>query len=361
MHGTSHPIAAPRSAEARRAASADRRPVRPRRALRTRALHSTLTVALALCAVAPLAAETSGADTAPSPSALQAEFDAVERPTLVATAAAPETLRVGRAEIRPAAGSQLLLFEVSGQPAGYILDGAGALLYRVDDKFSVAPARTNLEETDGIDVKAVGDGLELRTPVKGLAVWGWDIDLGEIAPTPVDGRAMPEWLTELLDEKYSSNPARDFLRTKRHGHPGYRWAVIHAKDEDLVLDVDPQPMSQTESLAWLQDPRSLGDNPFSGKRFNRPIVNQPIGRTWWQGEAIEFVSTETDIDLKQTGKDRVHVGTRTRLQIQQEGLQLVSLFLSDGVFNDNDWMPYELLSLTLDGGEVDYVRRGQEL
>ncbi|MEO1085365.1 MAG: M1 family aminopeptidase [Acidobacteriota bacterium] len=317
-------------------------------------------LAIVLVGSAPLTAdETGGA--APSPSTLEAQFAAIENPTIVGAVAAPDKLEVGRAEIRPAAGSQLLVFEVAGQPAGYVLDGPGTLLYRVDDKFSAGPARTNLEEIDGIDVKKAGDGLELRTPVQGLAVWGWDIDLGESPVAPVEGRKLPEWLREMLDEKYSSALARDFLRTQRHGHAGFRWALIAGKDEDFTLYVGTQPTSQTESLTALQEPRRLGDNPFSGKRFNRQIVSQPIGRPWWQGQVIDFVSTETEIDLKQTARDRVQVGTRTHLQVQSDGLQLLPLSLASGVFNDNEWMPYELLSLTLDGKDVDFVRSGQEI
>ncbi|MEM1178456.1 MAG: M1 family aminopeptidase, partial [Acidobacteriota bacterium] len=297
---------------------------------------------------------------APSAPKLSDEFHAIENPSVIGTMAAPETLTVGRAEVRPQAPATLWVFAVAGEPAGYVLDGPGTLTYRVEDKFSVAPARTNLKETKGIDVKEAGDGLVLTTPIQGMAVWGRDLELAGPIDS-VEGQALPEWLREALEEKYSSNPGRDFLRTSRHGHAGYRWALIRGKSEDLVLDVDPQPSSLNESLSLLDDPRSLGNNPFSRKRFSSRLIVQPIGVPWWQGPMIEFVSTETDIDMREVERDRAQVTTKTRLQVQAEGLQVLSLRLSNGVFDGNDWMPFELSNLTLDGRPVDYHRYGQEI
>lgn len=320
-----------------------------------------LLLAVALLGAAPGAADNAGEAAAGPAPAFGAALEAVENPKIIGEMAAPATLQVGRAEIRPAAQSRLFIFAADGKPAGYVLDGRGTLVYRVEDRFSVAPARYNLEEADGIEVSESGGVLELTASLKGAAVWGWDIELGEAPVDSLEGRELPEWLREILGEKYSSNPGRDFLRSRLHGDPGYRWAVLHAEREDLVLDVDPQPASQMESLTRLEDPRSTGKNPYSGKRFTRMVVEQPIGRPWWQGELVEFVSTETDIDVRQTGRDRAEVTTRTRLQVQRDGLQLLPMQLSQGVFEDRVWQPYELVSLTLDGEKVDFARRGSEL
>ncbi|MCG8460381.1 MAG: hypothetical protein MI919_29210, partial [Holophagales bacterium] len=293
---------------------------------------------------------------------LRAVLDSIERPTITGVMDAPEVLTVGRAEIRPRAGSRLSVLSIDdGRQVGYLLEGAAQLTYRVEDRFSVAPARLNLKEAKGLDVKEADGLLVTSTGLTGAAVWGWDLDLGDGPVEPVTGRELPKWLVRILDAKYSNNPGRDLLASDWHGDPGFRWALFRAEGEDLVLDVDPRPLSRTEALARLYELPGMSRNEAWERRYLLPLTSQPIDRPWWEAEDIEFLATETELDVVNAEGMHVKVETRTRIQSRRDGLRLLPMQLLSGVFDDNDWRPYRVLGLTVDGQPAAYVHRGREL
>lgn len=301
--------------------------------------------ALTLCASQPAEADSS---------TLEAQWQALEKPTISGSTTAPETLVVGRAEIRPAPGARLWLMSVGDRRVGYVLDGDAELTYRVEDSLSRAPARHNLKKADGFKIEETGEAMVLTTRLTGAAVWGWDIELDEEAAQQT-GRELPSWLQELSKKKYSPNPARDLLSIDQNGGSGYRWALFRAQGEDLMLDVDPRPSSATESLMRLARAARRAVGPFAGRRFARRLVTQPIDRPWSQAEPIDFLSTHTKIDVKNAEKNHVRVKTSTRLKMRRDGLRLLPMALVYGTVSNGDWKDNHIVSLTVDGRPTPYV------
>ncbi len=293
---------------------------------------------------------------------LVGDFNEVENPTITGEVDPPATLSIGRAEIRPEPGSRLFLLSVHGRDAGYLLEGHAELVYRVEEPFSVPAARHNLKRADGITVRMVEGTLIASTRLAGAAVWGRDIDLGDRPARPAAGRQLPQWLRSILDKKFLANPARDFLCADRNGEPSYRWAIFHGAGEELVLDVDPRPSAQSEHLFRLLKPRSASLGPLSGRRFPETLAAQPIGRSWWDAEAIEFASVDTEIQVKNDKGDHVQVTTRTRLRSLRDGLLLLPMRHLDGAFGSGGrWQELRTIRLVVDGQPAPYVHRDGQL
>ena len=145
------------------------------------------------------------------------------------------------------------------------------LTYRVEDRFSVPAARRNLKRADRVEVLEVAGGaLTASARLEGAAVWAWGLDPGDGTARPAAGRELPAWLRAILEQKYTSNPARDLLRADRNGDPGYRWAVFHGGGEELVLDVDPRPSARSEELSRLLN-TSTDDSASAGA--HRPMLH----------------------------------------------------------------------------------------
>ena len=293
----------------------------------------------------------------------RAQFEAIQRPTITAEInPPPKTLVVGRAVIQPGPSTRLFVFSAGGRNVGYLLDGEAELVYTVEDRLSMPPARDNLKRAKGFDLHQTDDKLVASTTLKGAAVWGWDLELGDGAAEPVTGHGLPAWLLEILDEKYSSNPARDLLISGQQGDADYRMAILQSRGEDLFLDVDPRPLSRSESLSRLEKVRRKGAGPLAVRQFEQLLATQPIDRSWQERAAVEFLSTNTEIDLVNKKGDHVRVKTRTRLLSQRDGLRFLSMRHLEGVLDtDGHWREYRLLKLTVDGQPAPFVQKDSEL
>ena len=294
-------------------------------------------------------------------SELRQTFDELEAPTLSGEIDPPAVLAVGRAEIRPQPGSRLLLLSVSGRRVGYLLNGPATLSYRVEDRFSIPTARHNLKTADGVSLRMDGGTLIATTRLKGAAVWGGDLDLGDDPARPVTGTALPGWLPPILEQKYSTNPARDLLRSDMNGDSGFRWALLHAAGEDLVLAVDPRPAGRTETLSRLERIRSAFAGPYIGRLSRAELAAQPIGRPWWESTAMEFAAVSTEIEVVNDRGNHARVTTRTRLQALRDGLQLLPMSHLDGAFYHNQWHEFRIVDLLIDGKPAPFVHRERSL
>src|SRR4030095_10066535 len=96
-------------------------------------------------------------------------------------------LKIGRAEIAPAAGTRVRTLLAHGLPGGVVFAGPAHLRYRVEDRFSVPMAERNLRWFPAFKLTRAGQELEIGADLAGAVVWGWG--LGEAGGETTGGRA----------------------------------------------------------------------------------------------------------------------------------------------------------------------------
>jgi hypothetical protein len=315
---------------------------------------SPLVLVLCLSFAAPVLGSPPASD--PLPGDPQTFLAALEEPSIAARIDAPAALDVGRAHLVPAAGTTALVFAAQGRPCGIVLDGPVALTYRVEDPFSRPIAEWNLKHGKHLDSSVSGAALTITEQLSGAAVWGWDLPGLDASGAAPDGASLPSWLLETLDKKLSGNPANDLLTSLWNGDPGYRWALLHTSGDDLVLDVDPRPAARTEFFGYFH---KLGADarPWAGRMIPEEIVEQPIGRTWWDAPGVDFAAVDTDLAIHNDQGEHVTVNYRTSFETTHAGIRLLPLFLTNEVADDRGSMrPYKLVDLKVDGSPAAYAR-----
>ena len=294
---------------------------------------------------------------------LTARFAAIERPIIQGRLDIPDTLTVGRARIEPRPGAKLYLLAAQGKPVGYLLDGEASLTYRLEDRFSVPPSRSNLKSADGLRVEESEGLLTLTTDLSGMAVWGWDTALSHELPKPVAPQALPSWLQSLMESKLTANPGRNLLLTAMNGGVGYRWAALKASRETLLLEVDPRPIAGREQLSRVVKVnvgRYVG--PYTGRQDSERLVMQPIDRMWWDAESHDFAAVETHITAHNAQGDHIEVVTQSRLQTLRDGLRVLPMVLMGGEFDAAGiWRRNQVQRVLLNGQRASFLRWGTDL
>lgn len=307
-----------------------------------------------------LASAASSAAAAPqaAPFEVAALYHAIESPQLDASMPAPARLVIGRAEIRPAAGSKLWRMVANGRPCGVLLDGPAAWTYRVEDRFSQPVAQKNARRVR-LEAKDEGGALVLRGNLRGVAIWSWSLaaELGPEAKSwePAEARGLPQWAADRLEKRLSANPSRDLILSDGNGDPRYAWALLHGEKTDYVLDWDARTTVASESLSQAET-ESLA-SPYRGRWSNVEIATQPIGRSWWDAPtAFEWVSVATDLDVREEPGDRARVTSRVRVEAKAPGLKVLAFALLSETADDSQTLrPATVERVTVGGQKANYV------
>ena len=282
-------------------------------------------------------------------------LEALERPTISGEIDAPAVLTVGNAEIRPSPGARFFVMSADDRVCGVLIEGGASFTYRVRDTFSQALTRRNASRAGGVSVREANGELLLSATLRSAAIWGWDLGIGSQAIQPASGAKMPEWLSELLQAKFGSNPGRDMLLSAWNGDSGYRWAALRTTGDDLLLDVDPRPSVLQESLSRVERlPRNAG--PYSGRASFEDLTAQPTGTSWTQQPATDLVSEDVVIEVRNPAGNQVVVRSRSRVKSLRDGLRGLSLALtSERVLGSGERRPFKITTLTVNGAAVPYV------
>jgi hypothetical protein len=282
-------------------------------------------------------------------------FEGLRSPEIVGTAPAPASLHVGHAEIRPGKDARLLVMAAAGRRCGWVLEGSGTLVYRVEDRFSIPLARRNLALAPRLRFTEHATGLEITAPLDGAALWSWEDGPREAEVGIAPGSKLPSWLGEVLDRKIGDNPARDMTESAFHGSGDFQWAAFHTPGDGLFLDFDARPAVRLEALArWTE----LQSRPGSrGRRLRgEQLVAQPIRAAWWEPRDPDFATTATEIRLVNDREDHATLANRVEVQSLRDGLRLLSFGLLREVHDDRSRLrKLEITKLAVDGQRVPYV------
>ena len=293
-----------------------------------------------------------------APSEIAALYRAIESPRLDASMPAPPRLVVGRAEIRPAAGSKLWRMVANGRPCGVLLDGAATWSYRVEDRFSQPVARKNARRVR-LEGKDEGDVLVFRGNLRGVAIWSWSLasELGPDAESwqPAEPRGLPEWAADRLENRLSANPSRDLIASDGNGDPRYAWALLHGERTDYVLDWDARADVTSETLSQAET-ESIS-SPYRGRWSSVEISAQPIGRSWWDPPtALEWVSVASDLDVREEAGDRARVVSRVRVEAKAPGLKVLTFALLSETADDSQTLrPATVERVSVSGRKANYI------
>ena len=314
--------------------------------------------ALFCCAVVPLLVSAPPQQT-PEPLNPEAAYASIELPRITGEIDPPAFLTVGQGEIRPLPGARVLVISALDRTCGVIVDGPASFTYHVRNRFSQGLARRHAGRS-GLALQEVAGDVVLSASLRGAAIWGWNLDWVSGSVRPASG-PIPERFLQLLRSKLEINPGRDMLLTFANGDVGYRWALLQRDGDPLVLDVDPRPAVLEESLHRL--PR-LGREygSYSGRLGAEPLVSQPIKRAWWDPTAVDFASTETDIDVRSLSGDNVRVTTRSRLQSFRDGLRVVSFrMMNERMLSNGQRRAFKVIRVTVDAAPSPHLHVGDGL
>lgn len=292
---------------------------------------------------------------------LAERYDAIQNPKVGGELTLSAPLVVGRAEIRPLPGTRVHALTDGDDACGILIAGPARWTYRIEDRFSLPVAWRNLRRAAGLDVERRGDVLEITGELAGAAIWGDDL-VGATgtpagAPTP-----LPEWIGRALSLQFGTNPARDLLLSRDQGDVGFRWALLDAGRETLVLDVDPRAgTSRIETLSALRrtDPRWTRE---PGRLVSDELASQPIDRAWGELTGNDFTSREVELDVEQAGEELAVISSRTKIVAERDRLSTLHFSLLDRSYDGRGRRrELELDGVEVDGAPADHVRRGSAL
>jgi hypothetical protein len=269
-------------------------------------------------------------------------------------------LKIGRAEIVPAAGTRvraLMAGDIGGMPCGLVFEGPAQLRYRVEDRFSAPVAARNVRRFSTMKTAPLdGGGLEISQELSGAVVWGWG--LGEAGGT-ASGSGLPDWATKLLAGRRFTPPSHELLASEVNGVNGTRYALLRGNLMDLFLHVDPRVGE--ENLYRLAKETDPGQSFREGIRATG-LAAQPIGRSWWQRPAAELVAEHERIAVENPRGELVNIVSHSRLRARRAGTAVWQADLLDRIYDDDGRRyPVTVRSVKVDGRAADFLHRDNEL
>jgi hypothetical protein len=266
-------------------------------------------------------------------------------------------LKVGRAEIVPAAGTRVRSLLAGGVPCGLVFEGPAQLRYRVEDRFSIPVAERNVRWYSTLATKRLGKGtgaLEISQELSGAVVWGWG--LGEEGQGK--GAGLPDWTVKILAGRRFPAPSHDLLTTEANGIQGARYALLRGESVDLLLHVDPH--AREENLYRIAKAIEHGST-FREGVWETPLASQPIGRAWWERPSAELVAEHERLAVENPRGELLRIVSHSRLRARRAGISLWRADLLDKFFDEEGPHPVRVWSVRVDGRAADFLHRDHEL
>ncbi len=266
-------------------------------------------------------------------------------------------LKVGRAEIVPAAGTRVRTLMAGGVPCGLVLEGPAQLRYLVEDRFSIPVAERNVRWYPTLATKRLGKGtgaLEISEELSGAVVWGWG--LGEAGQAK--GSGLPDWATKILAGRRFPAPSHDLLATEANGIQGARYALLRGDLVDLFLQVDPRAREENLfRIAKAIEPETT----FREGVWQTPLASQPIGRAWWERPPAELVAEHERLVVENPRGELLRIVSNSRLRARQAGIAFWQADLLDRIYDVEGPHPITIRSVRVDGRAADFLHRDHEL
>ncbi len=283
-----------------------------------------------------------------------AQIDAPERGGEV-TLAGP--LKVGRAEIVPAAGTRVRSLLAGGVPCGLVIEGPAQLRYRVEDRFSIPVAERNVRRFATLTTRREKETLEISEELSGAVVWAWG--LGEAGEAK--GAGLPDWAAKLLAGRRFPAPSHDLLANEGNGIEGSRYALLRGDLVDLLLHVDPRV--REENLFRIAKATDQGTT-FSEGIWEIPLASQPIGRAWWERPPAELVAEHERLAIENPRGELLRIVSNSRLRARRAGRAGITVWQADllnHIVDIEGRHPVTVRSVRVDGRAADFLHRDDKL
>lgn len=322
-------------------------------------------LAAAACTMLAVAAAPAGADT------LANRAVSIDLPRRGAEVHLDGSLKVGRAEIQPLAGTHVYVLLARDGACGVLVDGKARLTYRVDDRFSVPVAERNLRRTSGLEPRVEKGVLTVSDELAGAVVWGWDLapQAPDDGPSPwaLPGvssetalrraSALPDWADGALADRRFTPPSHDLLAAAANGVKGLRYALLRGS-ETLMLHVDPA--HGEENLLRLSRTTDPGTTFVQGTGLV-VLISQPIGHAWWEPTPRPLYAEHEVLHVENTSGETVRFTSRSRLEART-AVALWQPQLVDRVWDDKGHLKrVQVASVRVDDQPVDFLHGNDEL
>lgn len=315
-------------------------------------LLRTRLAAVLLAFLVPLLASASAGPA--SGTALAARAAELDRPAVGDPVELRAPLRIGRAEIAlgPAATARVLV--AGGRSCGLWIDGPATFRYRVDDRFSLPIARRNLKSASDLRFSDSGSVLLVERQVRGAVVWGWEQGGGASAAASGSAPEFPAWATSALTRSLAPAPAQALLAAAGDGIRDLATVLLDDPDGVLRLQVDPLE-ARAETLQRLVEVPKL-EVDLDGRLFGYELVEQPLGRPWWERFPDALVAVHRRVDVVQDGPVHARIRSSTRLRATRAGVSHWRAYLapvkrdSEGHFHS-----HRIETVTVAGAPADWA------
>ena len=256
------------------------------------------------------------------------------------------------------------LLLAAGEPCGLWVDGPVQLDYTVEDRFSRPLAEKNLERASSRRATVEGGVLKISATFDGAVVWGWELAAAAATKTgggqAAGGSGLPGWAAEILDRPFFAPPSSELIAARRLSDPGVAYALLDGGREPWLIEVDPV-IDRLEGI-WRLEKLPAIYTLSKGRHVAHELVNQPIGRSWWEDRGpAPAVARREAIRVDVDKSDLVTVTTRSRIEASRSGVGLWRVSLLDRTVVRDVEVPVKVLSVTVGGRPVEFLHQGSEL
>ena len=286
----------------------------------------------------------------------------LDRPTVGQALEIESKIVVGRGTLVAGQGAVIRELLAAGERCGVLLDGPGTFNYAVENRFSIPVASRNIDRASKLKANLVNGVLMTETRLDGAVIWSWDFAGLEAKGNagPAEGSHLPEWAEKILDRPFFKRPSHKLVASRRlQGAIGGSYALLHGSGEDLLLNVDPivDRLEVLYRVDRIRDTQSVNHN----RHYLEELAAQPVGRHWWDRFPAPLVAVHEAISVDNDHADHVTVKTTSTLQATRDGVGMWRAGLIDGRIKNGKVVPNIVISVRVNGKEIDFLHQDSEL
>ncbi len=293
-------------------------------------------------------------------SVLSRSAAAIDGPALGYEMTVTQPLRLGHAVLTFPAGTKAHALLANGQVCGMVIESAGRIEYRVDNRFSIPVAQRNIKRASRLTVSMIHGTLVAWENIRGAVVWGWHIvPIPHRTGAPSPGKALPTWAAAIVSQPLFTPPSHMLITEHRLGGHGSFYAIVSGAKNPLLITSDPVE-DRCEYLYRIRKITSTASLSH-GWFYLEELAAQPLGRRWIDRFPEPLVATHEKIDIDNDHGPHVIVHTTSTLAATRSDVGLWNVPLVNESADRTHIYAVTVTAVTRDGHAVDFLHQDNEL